>query len=254
MLEAWACQHARELGAPVPRVFAVDLARETYPRDFILLEDVTGDPLPHAGLSAASRERLGREAGQALRRVHEIGVPGFGLLDESTYLRTAHVQGRYDTWDARLREALDSVLPALVTAGLLSGAGAERAETVAAAHVDLFDIGPVGHLLHGSFEPSRVLVRDGELAALVDFGDRQSGDPAWDLGSFLVRDAAGMAPLLAGYEPGRDRAALMETTVPLYGAFRALEWAHRAFLDEDRDDCDVLLETADAAFRALGHP
>ncbi|HYN29969.1 MAG TPA: aminoglycoside phosphotransferase family protein, partial [Dermatophilaceae bacterium] len=48
--------------------------------------------------------------------------------------------------------------------------------------------------LHGDPHPHNVLVRDGRLAALVDFGDVTAGDPASDLATaWLTFDAAGRA-------------------------------------------------------------
>jgi aminoglycoside phosphotransferase (APT) family kinase protein len=46
--------------------------------------------------------------------------------------------------------------------------------------------------LHGDLHPGNMLVRDGGLAALIDFGDVTAGDPAYDLAvMWLVFDEAG---------------------------------------------------------------
>lgn len=254
VLEAWAHQRARELGAPVPRVLATDLGRETYPRNFIIIEKLPGVPLAQADLGVEDRHRLIREAGWAIRAVHEIGIPGFGLLEESTYLRTAQVQGEYDSWGEFLNQVLDLTLPVLRAGGVIDDAEVDRVDRAVADHADYFELGPVGHLLHGKFDPAHVLVDAGEISGIVDFGDRRSGDPAWDLGGFLVDHLAETGYLLAGYDADKDRTAAFEVTIPLYGGLRALLAARRAHDESRWHDRDQLLAVGDASFNALGHP
>ncbi|MDR9449730.1 MAG: aminoglycoside phosphotransferase family protein [Acidimicrobiia bacterium] len=254
VLEGWAYQRARELGAPVPRVLATDLGHETYPRNFIVIEKLPGVPLDEVDLAAEERQRLIREAGWAVRSVHEIGIPGFGLLEEAKYLRTAQVQGEFDSWDDFLNQVLNLALPALRAEGVIDDAEVERIDRAIADHDDFYDLGPVGHLLHGRFDPAHVLVDKGRISGIVDFVDRRSGDPAWDLGGFLIDNLADTRSLLAGYDADKDRAAAFETTIPLYGGLRALLAVRRAH-DEGRfDNRDHLLMVADESFNALGHP
>lgn len=253
VLEAWACQRARELGAPVPQVLAVDLGRDSYPRHFIILEKVQGEPLSAVDLKPDQTRRVFNDAGLAIRTIHEVGVAGFGVLDEAEYLRSAHVQGAHDLWQWFLGAVQDDSIPMLREAGHLDEAGVERIDQVMADHADYYDIGPIGHLLHGKFDPAHVLVADGDLTGIVDFSDRCSGDPAWDLGGFLVEHLAETGHLLDGYGPDRDRAAVFEVTIPLYGGLRALASASRAHATGCSSDCDRLLEVANLSFRALGH-
>ncbi|HKZ28524.1 MAG TPA: aminoglycoside phosphotransferase family protein [Acidimicrobiia bacterium] len=254
VLEAWAYQHVRELGAPAPRVLATDLGRDTYPRNFIIIEKVAGVPLEDVDVEAEERHRLIREAGWVIRAVHEIGVPGFGLLQETTYLRSAQVGGEYDSWEEFLTEVLDVTIPALRSGGVLDDAEVERVDRAVVDHAEYYDLGPVGHLLHGKFDPAHVLVDEGRITGIVDFGDRSSGDPAWDLGGFLVDNVVETRHLLAGYDPNKGRAAAFEATIPLYVALRAMLAARRAHNESRAVDRDHLLAVADASFDALGYP
>jgi len=254
VLEAWACQRARELGAPAPRVLATDLGRETYPRNFIIVEKVGGVPLASANVDPEERHRLVREAGWAIHAVHEIGIPGFGSLLDATYLRNAQVQGEYDSWEEYVDVVLESTIPALRGGGVIDDAGADRINRVVADHAEYLDLGPVGHLLHGTFDPGRVLVDEGQLTGIVDFGERSSGDPAWDLSGFLIGNTAEMRHLLEGYEPDKHRAAAFEVTIPLYGGVRAMMAAGRAHREGHSTDRDHWLTVADSSFEALGHP
>ncbi len=254
VLEAWAHQRVRELGAPAPRVLATDLGRETYPRNFIIIEKIGGVPLSDADLEPGARRRLIRQAGWAIRAVHEIGIPGFGLLEENTYLRTAQVQGEFDSWEEFLNRLLDMALPRLRASGVISDAQAGRVEAVVAGHFDYYELGPVGHLLHGRFDPAHVLVDNGEIAGIVGFGDRCSGDPAWDLGGFLADNAAEIPFLLAGYDADKERAAVFEMTIPLYGGLRALLAAGRAHDGNRPTERAHLMAVAGSSLRFLEQP
>jgi aminoglycoside phosphotransferase (APT) family kinase protein len=47
--------------------------------------------------------------------------------------------------------------------------------------------------VHGDLHPANVVVSDGTLAGIVDFGDMFAGDPAWDLAAAWVLLPAGTA-------------------------------------------------------------
>ena len=254
VLEAWACRQARELGAPAPRVLATDLGREIYPRNFIIVEKVPGVPLLEIDAGPEERRRLIREAGWAIRAVHEIGVPGFGLLQEPTYLRNAQVRGEYETWEEQVNGTLASAIPALRSGGGWDDVAGDRLDRLISDHADFLELGPVGHLLHGAFDPSRVFVHNGKIAGLVGFSERMSGDPAWDLGGFLIGNIADTRHLLEGYEADKEQAATFEVTIPLYGGLQAISAAGRAHEENRFEERDAWLALADSSFTALGYP
>lgn len=56
--------------------------------------------------------------------------------------------------------------------------------------------------LHGDLHPANLIVRDGELAAVIDFGDTTTGDPATDLAvAWLAFGPIGREALFADLEP-----------------------------------------------------
>ena len=68
--------------------------------------------------------------------------------------------------------------------------------------------------LHGDLHPRNVLVRDGALGGLIDWGDMTAGDPATDLAcAWMLFDAQGRAMFLEAYDPTEDEHA------------RAMGWA-----------------------------
>ncbi|WP_336711557.1 aminoglycoside phosphotransferase family protein [Arthrobacter sp. USHLN218] len=73
--------------------------------------------------------------------------------------------------------------------------------------------------LHGDLHPANLVLRDGRLAAVIDFGDLAAGDPATDLAAaWLVFDEAGRCDF-------RDRLGSAQTGVPGIGAAAAIDAA-----------------------------
>ena len=58
--------------------------------------------------------------------------------------------------------------------------------------------------IHGDLHPRNVLVREGRLTALIDWGDMAAGDPATDLAcAWMLFDRVGRARFRAEYAPTR---------------------------------------------------
>ena len=56
--------------------------------------------------------------------------------------------------------------------------------------------------IHGDLHPANLIVKDGALAAVIDFGDTTTGDPATDLAvAWLGLDPDGRRALIADLEP-----------------------------------------------------
>ena len=73
--------------------------------------------------------------------------------------------------------------------------------------------------LHGDIHPLNLLVHDGELSAVIDFGDLTAGDPATDLmPAWLLFDGAARARFL-------DLAADDDADLRRRGRGWALAWA-----------------------------
>ena len=59
--------------------------------------------------------------------------------------------------------------------------------------------------IHGDLHPRNVVVRDGALAGIVDWGDMTAGDPATDLAcAWMLLDHRGRSELFDAYEPTSD--------------------------------------------------
>ncbi len=62
--------------------------------------------------------------------------------------------------------------------------------------------------VHGDLHPANVVVADGTLAGIVDFGDMFAGDPAWDLAAAWVLLPEGTAARFFDAYARADEAAI----------------------------------------------
>jgi aminoglycoside phosphotransferase (APT) family kinase protein len=107
----------------------------------------------------------------------------------------------------------DEAMQARLVALGLPGSDAIRAQWDAAIALTPWSRPPVW--LHGDLHPANLLVHEGRLAAVIDFGDVTSGDPATDLAVAWM--------LLPSTAHSRFRAAVGDVDEPTWA--RARGWA-----------------------------
>jgi len=75
----------------------------------------------------------------------------------------------------------------------------------AGLRAEAWTVGPMW--VHGDLHPGNLVVRDGSLAAIIDFGDVTAGDPAYDLAvAWLAFDSSGRARFHAATAARYDQA------------------------------------------------
>lgn len=92
--------------------------------------------------------------------------------------------------DERDESTLDRI------AGIADLVDVDVVRSVWRAHVGLPPWTGEPRWLHGDLHPANLVVRDGELAAVIDFGDLTSGDPATDLAVAWMLFASGARTVL----------------------------------------------------------
>ncbi|GAA2764994.1 hypothetical protein GCM10010103_40350 [Streptomyces paradoxus] len=68
--------------------------------------------------------------------------------------------------------------------------------------------------VHGDLHPANVVVADGILAGVVDFGALFAGDPAWDLAAAWMLLPAGGAPRFFNSYAQADESAIRRARGP----------------------------------------
>ncbi|REF36395.1 phosphotransferase family protein [Thermasporomyces composti] len=208
LAEARAYQAAAAHDVRVPRVLATGTDPEAMALEFL------------DGVSLWSEERRDkdnsfawRRAGEDLRTLHEIRLPGFGPIVPDG----RGIAGHADSWCPFVRSAREDGIRTLVDAGVLDSRVGRRLEArYDEAAADLHSWSD-GRLLHGDLEGGHILVSGDEYLGLIDFDQAQVGDPRWDLARVPLWDGvAALDALLDGY--GRDTLGPgdRELLLPLY--------------------------------------
>jgi aminoglycoside phosphotransferase (APT) family kinase protein len=169
----WLPVLAPRLPLPVPTPVRHGEPSAGLPRYWTVMTWVPGEPLDHGAITR------GADAADAL----------------AGFLRALHAPAPADAptptdRGAHPREATDGF------EGFLRAVAPDDAAAVRAVWADAVAAGawegpPVW--VHGDLHPANVVVADGTLAGVVDFGDLFAGDPAWDLAAAWVLLPAGTA-------------------------------------------------------------
>jgi aminoglycoside phosphotransferase (APT) family kinase protein len=236
-LEKWALDQAAELGLAVPQPVALDCSESLFPFRWLLLPALPGVCLTDSSVAPDTQAAFIHQAGEILYRLHQIRIVGFGSLQDDYYLRTGRVRGEADDWRSFMVRSGCDHAEQLTRFGVLSASEKERVMSFIEACVpDLEN----GHLLHGDVQPKHIFVdpSTGKLTGILDFGDRQSGDPEWELSWVLLQESwrppvedGFISSLLEGYRGAGG--SLNMDTLNCYLAIRLL-WMIRRRVELDR--------------------
>ncbi|QPV63070.1 phosphotransferase [Halosimplex litoreum] len=185
----------RETDVPVPAVYGGYRSRDGLPSPAFLMEHLPGEPPlgVATGGHEAVAERLLRESGRHLARVHDLrSFDAYGGLvsgDDGPTVRDGRT-----TWPDRLREIVDDSLDGLAGTRFADLSGSLRA--YADGRFDELDLAADAALLHGDYRPGNLLAdaETGEVTAVLDWGAAQAGDPRYEL-AWAVREFAERAPV-----------------------------------------------------------
>jgi aminoglycoside phosphotransferase (APT) family kinase protein len=179
-----------QLPLPIPRPLAMGHPALGFPRPWSVYRWLPGEPA--SVQRVADLERFARDLAGFLATLYEVDAAGGPPAGAHNFFRG----GPLTTYDRDTREAI-SALQAEIDAG----AATEVWEAAVAA---TWRGKPVW--AHGDVTPSNLLVEDGRLSAVIDFGSSGVGDPACDVviaWTFLFGDSR---------KAFRDRLALDEGT------------------------------------------
>lgn len=169
----WLPVLAPRLPLPVPTPVRHGEPSAHLPRHWTVMTWVPGEPLDHATITRG--EHAADALAGFLRALH-VAAPADA---PSSADRGAHPRDVTDGFEGFLR----AVAPA--------DSAAVRSVWADAVAAPAREGPPVW--VHGDLHPANVVVADGTLAGVVDFGDLFAGDPAWDLAAAWVLLPAGLA-------------------------------------------------------------
>lgn len=171
----WQPYLADALPARVPEIVAVGEPAHGYPEHWSVVRWLEGEHPTADGSSTGSRTQLARDLAGVVRAMRELEIPPEAREDAALRGYRAEPLTGIDSDIRACAEQCRSVpnLDLDVDAVLLVWDAAMAAAA---------DGPPPGtHWLHGDLLAENVLVRDGRLAAVLDFGGLAVGDPTVDL-------------------------------------------------------------------------
>ncbi|MFF4054724.1 aminoglycoside phosphotransferase family protein [Streptomyces sp. NPDC001668] len=163
----WLPVLAPRLPLPVPAPVRFGEPSERFPKHWTVMTWVPGEPLDHGSITRG--DHAADTLARFLRALH---------VEAPTEAPTAADRGGHPR---NCTEGFENFLRAVVPDGLAADVRAVWDEAVEAAEWE----GP-RVWVHGDLHPANVVVSDGTLSGIVDFGDMFAGDPAWDLAAAWV--------------------------------------------------------------------
>ena len=175
---------------PVPCVIAFDASHQIIPRDFILLERLTGRPLSEArrvNLSAVLKR-----VGECLAQVHAITATQYGYLGEHRPMIPQ------DNWCDAFRVMWGLLLKDIRATGHYSSDEVVFMRAMLDKHLKVFVRAIPASLLHMDVWSQNILVEGDKLTGLIDWDQALWGDPEIE---FAVLDYCGISrsAFWAGY-------------------------------------------------------
>ncbi|MFF3956391.1 aminoglycoside phosphotransferase family protein [Streptomyces sp. NPDC001890] len=185
----WLPVLAPRLPLPVPTPVRLGEPSERFPKHWTVMTWVAGEPLDHSSISR------GAHAADTL----------------AGFLRALHVEAPAEAPSAADRAAH----PSNCTDDFENFFQAVAPDDIAADIRAVWDDAVAAHAwegppvwVHGDLHPANVVVSDGTLSGIVDFGAMFAGDPAWDLAAAWVLLPAGTASRFFDMYEHADEAAI----------------------------------------------
>ena len=177
--QRWLPVLAPHLPVAVPQPVHHGHPGQAYPLPWSVYRWIEGDEV--AADTVADWERLGRDLANLVAALHAVDLGGAQPRDGLSWYRGGPLL-ELDDW---VRRCLADCRALRASDGL--DLDVDRLQDVWAAALALPDPEPRTVWMHGDLKPSNLLVRDGRLVAVIDFGGLSIGvpdaehAPQWDL-------------------------------------------------------------------------
>jgi aminoglycoside phosphotransferase (APT) family kinase protein len=230
-IRAARCGSIESHSGVLPKVLYYDWSRRQLTHPYCIYEWVEGEPLWRV-----RDERVYMLAGHTLRRIHSVKFAAF-------YVDFWSIGETPVRWTARFRAALDKEIHAAwsrLRGGIRDAVAALQVPSVLSCEPCL---------VHNDFSPANILVRDGGIAALIDWDNAVIDSPHLDfvkMKYWTVKDTNGalthhpgcFAAFVDGYGPTGQK---MVASLP-FALYEAL-WLLRVFNFERSKDEQGLART-----------
>lgn len=174
--QEWLPKLAPNLSFPIPEPVAMGQASKDYPWNWSVYRWIEGENADI--LNECDLPRFAEDCARFLKELHQIDTAKGPLAGPHNFYRG----GALSVYNAETNAAISKLKGIIETEAV----AAIWEHAISSQWVD----DPVW--VHGDFSVGNIIVRDGKLAAVIDFGGMGVGDPACDLvlaWTFLTRES-----------------------------------------------------------------
>ncbi len=169
--EKWAIEQCKKLEIPVPEVLLIKhLSIEDKPLDICVQRRIEGEPLERGGidlhtLPEKELKSIILQAGEILSRMHTIKTDGFGYLN-------GQGEGVFKTFADLMKENIHQEKEYISLAQKIDF-DIDAMKSIFKILRDKVDSAPVISplLSHNDFGPKHIVVKDGKIVGILDFGE-----------------------------------------------------------------------------------
>ncbi len=180
---------------PVTKILDYSFSPQ-YNSEYLVVEEMEGMPANLAQLTSQERQTAHQEAGEILRRIHQISVDGYGRLDEN-------LRGTSHSWKEFIKKFFNESLGRVKRSeNLWEKYGLRLEETYNASQMYLETV-ESSSFLHADFHLGNLLFNNGRIVGVLDLDIVTGGDVFWDTGhychTFNVDRETGVKAFRRGY-------------------------------------------------------
>lgn len=173
-LQQWANMEAILEGVLTPKILIVDTSRQYCSFDFQIIEYMEGQTLFDVKDNEKIVCNVLTQLSKELTKLHKIHTKNFGLMGFDLQ----------PMWELFLDQNIDNHITYLEKNGLVD----DLLSLVIACNtgMDKLPLEMESRLLHGDLSYHNILVKDGNLAGIIDWEDVVFGDPIFDLANLAT--------------------------------------------------------------------
>lgn len=168
---------------PTNRIIYVDVTRKKYDFDFTIQERLGGiDPEDEFAGTEEEYDQFNFETGQAIAKLGDIKLDGFGRFDETIAVAEDRLEGNKTQLSEYINVCCDEDLDSLEELSIITSRQAQRIKDFFQQRKDIIDI-KQGSLVHYDLADHNLRYKGGQLEAIFDWETAVVASPVLDLAS-----------------------------------------------------------------------
>lgn len=178
-VEMWVYNRFQELGIPCPKTIAYQETPSQIGSPTMIMEKVSGKSLDQVELSPEIEERIYKEVGEILKKVHQIKIDGFGFLTIQGDQLTGRNKTAKESWGERTLKDLEYLSEHNLVTKLEYKAILSIYNEILKAEVNQ------SVFIYNDLHKAHIFTDGEKITGVIDLGNSFAGDPRYDIASTL---------------------------------------------------------------------